>query len=61
MQIKNTGDRERSVSRDGVAIPLMPGAAVEFPLTEDEANAFRGIGFELTGEAAKAEKKGKGE
>jgi hypothetical protein len=61
MQIKNTGTHERALSRDGVNIPLMPGAAVELPLTDDEATAFRGIGFEVTGEPTKAEKKGRAE
>lgn len=59
MQIKNTGAHLRALSRDGVDIPLMPGAAVELPLSQDEAEAFRGIGFEVTGEP-KAEKEGKG-
>lgn len=57
MQIKNTGTEQRALSRDGVDIPLMPGASVELPLSKDEAEAFRGIGFEVTGEPAKAEPK----
>lgn len=54
MQIKNTGQEARTLSRDGVDVPLMPGAAVEFPLTDLEAKAYRGIGFEVTGEPAKS-------
>ena len=61
MQIKNTGKRARAVSRDGVDIPLMPGASVELALTKGEADAFRGIGFEVTGEPMKAPAKGKTE
>lgn len=60
MQIKNTGKEPRNLSRDGVSIPLMPGAAVELPITKDEAAAFRGVGFEVTGEPAKAVPKAKG-
>lgn len=54
MQIKNTGNGARSISREGVDIPLMPGAAIEVPLTDGEAKAFRGLGFEVTGEPVKA-------
>lgn len=52
MQIKNTEKVERKVSRDGVDIPVMPGASIELPLTKDEAKAFEGLGFEVTGEPA---------
>lgn len=54
MQIKNTGPDARTLSRDGVDVPLFPGASVEYPLTEDEAEAYRGIGFTVTGEPAPA-------
>lgn len=50
MQIKNTGLEARKLSRSGVDIPLMPGAAIDVPLSADEAEAYRGIGFEVTGE-----------
>ena len=54
MQIKNNGQEARTLSRDGVDIPLLPGASVEFDLTKDEAKAYQGIGFEVTGEPVKA-------
>ena len=54
MQIKNIGQEARTLSRDGVDIPLLPGAAVEYDLTKDEAKAYQGIGFEVTGEPVKA-------
>lgn len=50
MKIKNIGKVERRVSRDGKNVPLLPGAAMEAPLTAKEADAFRGLGFEVTGE-----------
>ena len=53
MQIKNTGQQARTISREGVDVPLMPGAAVEYDLTKDEAAAYRGIGFEVTGDPVK--------
>lgn len=61
MQIKNTGDRERRLSRDGVDIPLMPGASVDIALTDDEAAAYRAAGFTVTGTPVKADKKVKPE
>jgi hypothetical protein len=67
MHIKNTGDTERAISRDGVNIPLMPGASVELPLSEEEAKAFRGIGFTVWGQPTapsspvQAERRGKAE
>ena len=54
MQIKNIGQEARTLSRDGVDIPLLPGAAVEYDLTKDEAEAYQGIGFEVTGQPVKA-------
>lgn len=54
MLIKNSGAEPRTLSRDGVDVPLMPGAAVEYDLTKDEAKAYQGIGFEVTGEPVKA-------
>lgn len=59
MQIKNIGQDARKLSRNGVDIPLMPGASVEAALTETEAKAYRGIGFEVTGEPVKAAPKAK--
>ena len=56
MQIKNTGDTARSLSREGVDIPLLPGASVELPLTKDEAKAFGNLGFQVSGEPEKAGK-----
>jgi hypothetical protein len=54
MQIKNTSAAVRSVSIGGKDQPLTPGAFVEVPLTDDEAEAFRGLGFAVTGEPVKA-------
>jgi hypothetical protein len=59
MQIKNVGQDARKLSRDGVDIPLMPGASIDVPLTKDEAKAFEGLGFEVTGEPAKPAPKAK--
>ena len=53
MKIKNIGAAVRTVSHDGVDRPLTPGAWVDVPLNEDEAMAFRGLGFEVTGEPIK--------
>lgn len=54
MLIKNSGAEPRTLSRGGVDVPLMPGASVEYDLTKDEAKAYQGIGFEVTGEPVKA-------
>lgn len=59
MQIKNSGQEARTLSRDGVNIPLFPGASVEIDLTKDEAKAFEGLGFEVTGEPVKPAPKAK--
>ena len=60
MKIKNNGP-VRSLSHEGEDRLLTPGAWVELPLTEDEAEAYRGLGFEVTGEPVKVAKKGKAE
>jgi hypothetical protein len=57
MLIKNTGKVGRKLSREGVSIPLMPGASVDLPITANEAAAYRGAGFEVTGEPVKASQK----
>lgn len=54
MQIKNTGLEARSLSLGGVNVPLLPGGAIDAPITEDEAEAYRGLGFEVTGQAEPA-------
>lgn len=59
MQIKNIGQHARTLSRDGTDHPLMPGAAIDLPLTAEEADALRGVGFEVTGEPVKAAAKAK--
>lgn len=59
MQIKNTSAEARTLSHEGVDHPLFPGAAVELPLLKDEAEALRGIGFDVTGDPVKPEKKEK--
>lgn len=59
MQIKNIGQDARTISRDGVDMPLLPGAAVELELTKDEAKAFEGLGLEVTGDPAKPALKSK--
>lgn len=55
MQIKNIGSTVRVLSHHGVDHTLTPGSWVERPATADEAEAYRGIGFEVTGEPVKAE------
>ncbi|KKB80780.1 hypothetical protein VW35_00800 [Devosia soli] len=59
MQIKNIGQDARTISRDGIDVPLLPGSALDVELTKDEAKAFEGLGFEVTGEPAKPAPKSK--
>lgn len=59
MQIKNMGQDARTISRDGVDVPLLPGAAIEVELTKDEAKAFEGLGFEVSGDPVKPAPKSK--
>ena len=37
----------------------MPGASVDLPLSDDEAKAYRGIGFAVTGEPEAVKRAGK--
>lgn len=53
MQIKNIGTMVRTVSHRGKDYILTPEAWAEVPMTKDDADAFRAICFDVTGEPEK--------